>query len=326
MSYIKAISTYVPKKIVTNDEISERFPEWNSEKIFNKIGIAQRFVSADDEFASDLAARAIENLLSEHSIDKTSIDFLLVCTQSPDYQLPSTACLVQEKVGLPISCAALDINQGCSGYIYGLSVADGLIACGNFKNVLLVTVDTYTKYLHPKDKGNITIFGDGATATLISTEGEYRIGKFTLGTDGTGAENLIIRNGGSKKPKTSDTEDLDNYLEMKGGKIFSFIVQYIPPVVLENLKLNNESISSMDLFVFHQANTHILEKVRQELDIPKEKFVLEMLNYGNTVSSSIPLAFKNHLEQNPEKANNKVLFVGFGVGYSWGSVCVEKVI
>lgn len=323
-SYIKAISTYFPKNILTNDAISAQFPEWNSEKILQKIGIEQRYIAQEDEYASDMAAKAVLNLIEEHHLDKNAIDFLLLCTQTPDHILPTTACIVQEKAGLPTSCAALDINQGCSGYIYGLSLASSLIASGNFKNVILVTADTYTKYIHPKDKGNLSIFGDAATATLVSTEGAYCIGKPTLGTDGTGAENLIIRNGGTRSPRNENPDDLDNFVDMKGGKIFNFIVKRTPEVVYNNLKTNNLDIKDIDLFVFHQANTHILNKVREEMEIPEEKFVIEMRYYGNTISSTIPIAFSEHLRKYPQKASEKIQFVGFGVGYSWGAICIKK--
>ena len=323
-SYIKAISTYFPKNILTNDAISAQFPEWNSEKILQKIGIEQRYIAQEDECASDMAAKAVLNLIEEHHLDKNAIDFLLLCTQTPDHILPTTACIVQEKAGLPTSCAALDINQGCSGYIYGLSLASSLIASGNFKNVILVTADTYTKYIHPKDKGNLSIFGDAATATLVSTEGAYCIGKPTLGTDGAGAENLIIRNGGTRSPRNENSDDLDNFVDMKGGKIFNFIVKRTPEVVYNNLKTNHLDIKDIDLFVFHQANTHILNKVREEMEIPEEKFVIEMRYYGNTISSTIPIAFSEHLRKYPQKASEKIQFVGFGVGYSWGAICIEK--
>ena len=323
-SYIKAISTYFPKNILTNDAISAQFPEWDSEKILQKIGIEQRYIAQEDECASDMAAKAVLNLIKEHHLDKNAIDFLLLCTQTPDHILPTTACIVQEKAGLPTSSAALDINQGCSGYIYGLSLASSLIASGNFKNVILVTADTYTKYIHPKDKGNLSIFGDAATATLVSTEGAYCIGKPTLGTDGAGAENLIIRNGGTRSPRNENPDDLDNFVDMKGGKIFNFIIKRTPEVVYNNLKTNNLDIKDIDLFVFHQANTHILNKVREEMEIPEEKFVIEMRYYGNTISSTIPIAFSEHLRKYPQKASEKIQFVGFGVGYSWGAICIEK--
>lgn len=324
MSCIKGVSVYLPEKIVTNDDIVEKFPEWSSHKILEKIGVKQRFIASENEFSSDMAVRAVNRLLVEYQIDKTEIDFLIVCTQSPDYLLPTTACLVQEQVGLSTTCGAIDINQGCSGYIYGLSLANGLIASGNFKNVILVTTDTYSKYIHPTDKGNISIFGDAATATLISTQGDYQIGKFTLGTDGSGKENLLVKNSGTRYNKSNNTDDLDDYLNMKGKNIFAFVMRYVPPVLIENIKINNLKINDIDLFIFHQANTFILENLRREMQIPSEKFVIEMLNFGNTVSSTIPIALKEHLTKYPEKPSNILQLAGFGVGYSWGAVCLFK--
>ncbi|MFJ1366441.1 ketoacyl-ACP synthase III [Capnocytophaga canimorsus] len=324
MSFIKAISTYFPDNIITNDDIVLRFPEWSSQKILNKIGVKQRYVTHENQFTSDIATKAVEKLLTEHNIEKSKIDFLILCTQTPDYLLPTTACIVQHLVGLPTTCASIDLNQGCSGYVYGLSVADGLIASGNFKNVVLVTADVYSKRIHSSDKGNISIFGDAATATLISNEGEYKIGKFTLGTDGSGAENIIIKNSGTRYKQTQNDDDLDNFLQMKGNKVFQFIMKYIPPVIHKNLEKNNLNLENVDLFVFHQANTHILSKLHQEIEIPSDKFVLEMENYGNTVSSTIPIALKAHLQKHPEKPNEVIQLAGFGVGYSWGATCIFK--
>ena len=319
-SFIKAISTYVPSVKITNQDIALRFPEWESEKIFNKIGIKERCIAKDDEFVSDMSVEAIINLAEEHSIDLSIIDYFILCTQSPDYQLPTTACVVQDRVGLSKSCAAIDINQGCSGYIYGLSLASSLVSSGNFKNVLLVTADMYSKAIHSDDKGNISLFGDAATATLVSTEGDYQIGKFTLGSDGSGAENLIIKNGATKNKKDSLIENLDNYLHMNGSAIFDFTAKNIPSLVTSNLNINSLSLEDIDMYVFHQANTFMLNFLRKRIGIDQEKFLLNMENYGNTVSSSIPLAFKDSYSKNLDK----VMFVGFGVGYSWGAVTIFK--
>jgi 3-oxoacyl-[acyl-carrier-protein] synthase-3 len=304
-SYIKALSTYVPSIKITNQNISDQFPEWDSEKIFDKIGIKNRYIAEPNEFVSDMAAKVIENLVEEHNIDLSTIDYFILCTQSPDYQLPTTACVVQDKVGLQKNCAAIDINQGCSGYIYGLSIASSLVSSGNFKNVLLVTADMYSKSIHPTDKGNISLFGDAATATLISTDGNYEIGKFTLGSDGSGAANLIIKNGATKSKKDFVAENLDNYLYMNGSAIFDFTSKNVPSLVNDNLLCNNLSKEEIDMFVFHQANTFMLNFLRKRIGIDPLRFLLNMENYGNTVLS-------------------KVMFVGFGVGYSWGAVTLFK--
>lgn len=319
-SYIKYISTYVPSVKITNQDIAERFPEWDSDKIFEKIGIKERYIAKPDEFVSDMAVKVIQNLAEEHKVDLSEIDYFILCTQSPDYQLPTTACIVQNKVGLNKQCGAIDINQGCSGYIYGLSLASSLVASGNFKNVLLVTADMYSKTIHRDDKGNMSLFGDAATATLISTEGKYEVGKFTLGSDGSGADNLIIKNSATKYKKDLATENLENYLFMNGSAIFDFTAKNVPDLVNDNLKLNNLLKEQVDLYVFHQANTFMLNFLRKRIGITPEKFLLNMENYGNTVSSSIPLAFKTSFDQNFDK----VMFVGFGVGYSWGAVTIFK--
>ncbi len=320
MAFIQHISTYIPEGFISNDEISQRFPDWNSEQIFQKIGIKKRRITNENEFVSDIAVKAINNLLKEYNIDKSTIDYLIICTQSPDYFLPTTACLVQHRVGLHKNCGAIDINQGCSGYIYGISLADALVSSGNFKNVILVTAETYSKYLHESDKGNISLFGDAATATLISNKGLYKIGKFSLGSDGSGAENLIVKNGGSRYPNTQNTEDFDNFLYMNGKEIFNFTAKNIPGLLNDNLLLNQLQLEEIDQFIFHQANTFMLNFLRKKIGIPKEKFLIEMENYGNTVSSTIPIAFKTVFEQQ----NDKVMLVGFGVGYSWGAVCLEQ--
>ena len=182
-AFIKDIAYYLPEKVLTNEQIAEMFPEWSAEKVANKVGITERHISAADETATDMAYKAAEALFAQ-GIDRSCVDFVLLCTQSGDYFLPSSACLLQDRLGLSKHCGALDFNLGCSGYEYGLAMAKGLIMAGIAKNILLLTAETYTKYIHPQDKGNRTIFGDGASASLISTEGFAEIGEFVLGTDG----------------------------------------------------------------------------------------------------------------------------------------------
>jgi 3-oxoacyl-[acyl-carrier-protein] synthase III len=201
--YITAIDYYLPQQTLTNGDLSSLFPEWGVNKIAKKIGIEKRHIAASDEFASDMAINAAEKLFKNHGIQKDTIDFLLYCTQSPDYFLPTTACIIQHKLGIPVTAGALDFNLGCSGYVYGLAMAKGLVSAGIAKNVLLITSETYTKFMHSNDKSNRTIFGDAAAATLVSTEGFAEINDFILGTDGAGAENLIVKNSPKKKMETT---------------------------------------------------------------------------------------------------------------------------
>lgn len=329
-AYIKAISYYLPEKIVTNEELVSEFPEWTVEKIATKVGVNKRHVAGTDETATDLATRAAEKLFSEHpGISRESIDFVLLCTQSPDYFLPSSACIIQDRLGIPTKCGAFDFNLGCSGYVYGLAVAKGLIAGGISHNVLLLTAETYNKYLHPGDKGNRTIFGDAATATVVSTEGLAEIGNFALGTNGAGAENLIVKTGASRNPdKAEDLSFDDNgnpcssdYLFMNGSEIFSFTQKNVPVVVNETLEKNNLAKEDISMYVFHQANSYMLNFLRKKIKITEGKFFVNMAEIGNTVSSSIPIALCDAKEDNLLQGN--VLLCGFGVGYSWGG-CVIK--
>ena len=330
-AYIKAISCYLPEKIVTNEELVADFPEWTVEKITEKVGVRQRHV-AGTETISDMAVKASLRLFEENpEIEKSDIDFVLVCTQSPDYFLPSTACLVQSRLGLTTKCGAFDFNLGCSGYEYGLAVAKGLIEARIAGNILFITSEAYNKHLHPRDKGNRTIFGDAATATLISREGFARIGDFVLGTDGNGAENLIVRTGGMAHPdKAGDlTFDEDgnprssDYLYMNGGEIFSFTLITVPKMVRQTLEKNGLEKDDIDLYVFHQANKFMLNHLRKKLKIEEDKFFLNMENIGNTVSSTVPIALADAKKQGLLKGN--VLIAGFGVGLSWGATVLELV-
>ena len=230
-AYLKHISVYFPESNLTNHDLNEVFPEWSVDKIASKTGINSRHIAATDEFASDMAVKAATSLFKENNIDPSSIDFIILCTQSPDYLLPTTACIIQDRLNIPTSAGAFDFNLGCSGYVYGLGIAKGLIYGGIAKNILFLTAETYSKFIHPSDKSNRTIFGDGATATLIRSEqGFAEIMNFDLGTDGKGAENLIVKRGGVRYPKNNSDEIImdeygnalnDNYLFMNGSEIFT---------------------------------------------------------------------------------------------------------
>ena len=327
---IKAISYYLPERVLDNKKINEDFPEWSIDKISSKTGIYERHISGEDEFTSDMAVTVSKKLFDEHNISPSDIDFVLLCTQSPDYFLPTTACLVQNRLNIPTTAGALDFNLGCSGYIYGLAIAKGLISANIAKNVLLITSESYTKFIHPKDKSNRTIFGDGASATLISTEGFAEILDFELGTDGSGAENLIVKNGAIRHPNLDgvDISDEfnnvknDNCLFMNGSEIFSFTSSSIPPLINKTLEKNKLYIEDINLFILHQANKFILNNLRKKLNISEDKFYIFLENCGNTVSSTIPIAITEAKKEN--KLNGNVLLCGFGVGYSWGS-CIIKI-
>ena len=320
MFRISEIEIYFPEKKVTNEDLQKEFPEWSPEKIFNKVGVKQRYTASAEETVLELAVKASEKLLKK--IDKNEIDFILFCTQSPDYHLPTTACILQDRLGLRKNIGALDFNLGCSGFVYGLSIAKGLIATGVAQNILLVTAETYTKYLRKSDKSNRTIFGDGAAATLIQKDETKENFQFILGTDGSGYDNLIVRNGGGRN-RINKEDEVGNCLYMNGQNIFIFTIEKIPALVKEILEKNNLTKNDVDYYIFHQANAHILRRQREILDIPEEKFYINLEKYGNTVSSTIPIALKDALETGKVKRGQKIMLIGFGVGLSWGATIVE---
>lgn len=330
-AYIKHIEYYLPEKTLTNEELVEQFPEWTIEKVALKVGVYQRHITTENETAGDLAEKAAIKLFEKNQVDPKCIDFILLCTQSPDYFLPSTSCILQHKLGIPTTAGALDYNLGCSGCVYGLSLAKGLITAGIAHNILLLTAETYTKYIHPSDKGNKSIFGDGAAACLVSTEGMAEIGEFILGTDGSGYENLIIKTGAARNKEATgkmvtDFEGhvkYDDFLYMNGGSIFNFTLDTIPPLVKELTIKNHIPENSVDYYVFHQANKFMLNTIRKICMIPKEKFYIDLEKTGNTVSSTIMIGLKEALDKHLIANRMNVMIAGFGVGLSYGGTILK---
>ena len=323
------ISTYFPKTIITNQELQKEFPDWDRASFEKKIGIKQRHVANNNQTALDLAVEAAEKLLSE--FDKTKIDFVLFCTQSPDYYLPTSACIIQNKLRLNKSCGALDFNLGCSGYVYGMSLIKGLLAGNIANNILFITAETYSKHIHKKDRTNRSIFGDAAAATIFTKEDLTKLGEFVLKTDGEGFDRLIVRNGGARFPLEFNPEEISygsenkythNNLYMNGPDIFTFTIENIPVLVEQTLQKNNLKITEIDYFIYHQANAFMLNFLRKKSKIPKEKFFNDLYETGNTVSSSIPIALKKSLDNSVIKSGDKVLLAGFGVGLSWGATVI----
>lgn len=327
---IAAVDYYLPETVLTNEDLSREFPEWSVDKISSKTGIERRHISGPDEYSSDLAIAAGRRLLETRGIDPTSIDYLIVCTQSPDYYLPSTACIVQDALGVPTSAGATDITLGCSGYIYGLGLAKGLIESGQAANVLVITADTYTKFINPADKSVRTIFGDGAAATLITADGDSEsITAITYGTDGAGAKSLIVPNGGLRngagiQPKsdavTRELESSGYDLYMDGPDIFNFTLRVVPGTVDQILEKAGAALEDIDLFVFHQANAFMLDHLRKKLSVPEDKFFVALAESGNTVSSTIPIALAQAERSGALRSGMRVMLLGFGVGLSWGGL------
>jgi 3-oxoacyl-[acyl-carrier-protein] synthase-3 len=321
---LKAIEYVLPENCITNDDLSTEFPNYDFSSFEVKVGIKQRYIVNEDETAFDLALKACEKLFL--SIDRNQIDYILYCTQSPEYFLPTTACILQNKLNLNKNIGAFDFNLGCSGFAYGVSLAKSLIEASQAKNVLLVTAETYSKYLHPKDRSNRAIFGDGATASLISYSEMNNIGDFLFGTDGSGYDKLIVRNGASKNGFDFDPTELqygtdntytDNNLYMNGPEVFNFTNQVIPDFTKQIVEKNGKTLNQISNFIFHQANSFMLNFMRKKLKIEKERFYIDLEDGGNTVSCTIPIALKKYSNNHNITQREDIVIVGFGVGLSW---------
>lgn len=298
----------LPSRIVDNEELVREFPEWTPEKVFSKTGIASRHVVGPDESALDLAERACRDLFAAEKIDPASVDYLILCTQTREFPLPSPACLLQNRLGLATTCGAVSIDHGCSGFVYALSLAKGVLAGQVARRVLVVTAETYTKYLAKEDKSTRAIFGDGAAATLLEAEDAERIGAFAFGTNGAGAEKLIVR---------------DGRLFMDGPEIFNFTLEIVPKTLDAVLAANGMTRNDVDLYVFHQANKFMLDTIRKVNLLPRDKFYVNLETVGNTVSSTIPIALAELKAAGRLQPGMRVVLMGFGVGLSWAATVVR---
>jgi len=330
---IKGIEYCLPTEVLSNEQLAVEYPEWTAAKIKEKTGIQERHITSEGECASDLGVKACKQLFDKEWCRPEDIDYLILCTQSPDHFLPTTACLMQDRLGIPTHAGAIDVNLGCSGFIYCLGLAKGLIDTGQAQNVLVVTAETYSKHIHPGDRSVRTLFGDAAAATLVGQGKRGSMGPFVYGTDGRGGGELIVPSGGSRMPRSLKTAQvvqddqgnsraLDN-LYMNGPEIFTFTLKSVPPLVKTTLLKAGLDLEGVDHVVLHQANQYMLESLRKKMKIPEEKFVISFADCGNTVSSTIPIALKNKLVDGSVKPGQKLLLVGFGVGFSWGAALVE---
>jgi 3-oxoacyl-[acyl-carrier-protein] synthase-3 len=334
---IQSIAYYLPENYLGNAELARSFPNWTEEKIVHKLGIERRPIAAVEQTATDMAVNAAENLFENGCCEPEEIDFLLFCTQSPDYFLPTSACLIHERLGLPKSCGALDFNLGCSGYIYGLSLAKGMIETGSAKKVLFLTSETYSKYINPEDRASRPLFGDAASATLIVTNNQKQlntlIGPFVFGTDGSGADLLIVPAGGHRIPKNHDTATelpdgkgnvrSKEQLKMHGPGIFSFAIDRVPPLVEELLDKTGKKREEIGCYIFHQANKYMLDRLQELCRLEGLNYFNNMMHRGNTVSSSIPIAIVDAWQTGMLKPKQAAMLVGFGVGLSWAGTLIQ---
>lgn len=320
-SAVGPIAVYLPEKVETNDFLKSEHPSWNLDAIFDKTGIRQRHIAADGETSADMAVKAALQLFQTHNIDPESIDYLLLCTQTPDYFLPTSACLVQDRIGMRTTSGALDFNLGCSGFVYGLSLAEGLIRTGDVSRCLLITSETYSKFIDEDDRSLRTIFGDGAAATLLEAVDQPSVHSFSFGTDGTGADTLLVREGGFRLEQDAlrprHKHRWKSRLYMDGPSLISFGVGVIPDVVDSILTRSNLTKDDIDQYLMHQATRKMLEQMQIRLKLDPDKVPIYLEDVGNTVSATIPILI-NHLRESDQLARTDTnMLIGFGVGWSW---------
>lgn len=324
---VRDIAYHLPDYDYSDEVIKAERPDWSIEKVSRLTGIKHRRIAAPDEFASDLAVKAAEKLFASGRLAAGDVDFVILCTMSPDYQLPATACIVQNRLGIPTTSGAFDLNLGCSGYVYGLGVARGLIETGQARNILFLTTEVVSKILHKDDKSGRPIFGDGASATWIGAteaEGEF-IGPFDYGTSGN-IETMGAVGGGARgvrKWMAGEPFTAAESVRMNGPDVFNFTLDVVPGTIQRALGKAGLTLDGVDLFVFHQANRYMMEHLRQKLEVPSEKFSYQLSFCGNTISSTIPIALVAEREAGRLRDGMTLLISGFGVGYSWGTAILR---
>lgn len=334
---IAAIATSVPSNIEENKDL-DIFEEGEADKIIASTGIKRRRVADTQTKTADLCLAAAEKIISKLEWSKEDIECLIFVSQTPDYKLPATSCILQGKLGLSTECYTVDISYGCSGWVYGLSVISSLISTTKMKKGLLLVGETTTKYKSPQDKTAWPLFGDAGTATAIEFSLNAEKMYFNVGTDGVGYKSIIIRDGGARNPYSEKSLDLCEIgkgiyrraldSEMDGFAVFSFGLKRAPKSLQSVLEYSKQTKEEIDYFIFHQANLYMNEKIRKKLDIPLEKVPYSLEDYGNTSSATIPLTICSRCSSDDFKEKRRLLATAFGVGLSWGSVIfsLEKIV
>ena len=318
---IKAIEYVLGKNMETSEELLRDNPDWRIEDIENKTGVKTRFVSGSDETATSLGILAGKKLFSnnEDNISPEEIDALIFVTQSPDYFLPTSACIIQNELGIGKNSLCFDINQGCSGFVYALSNACAYIHSKLAENVLIICGETYTKFIGADDRTNRPLFSDAAAAILVS-KSDKSISGFKLGTNGAGARSLIVEQGAAKSKFDSESSPK---LFMDGSKVFMFTLGEIPKSVKNILKTEGLTSDDIKMFVFHQASKLVIDNLEKKLGLDSNQVFRNYENLGNTVSATIPIALKDLSNRGDMQESEKVLIQGFGVGLSWAGCIIE---
>jgi 3-oxoacyl-[acyl-carrier-protein] synthase III len=329
---IHSIEYYLPENIVTNENLQKDNPSWNLKTITEKSGVYQRHIAGYNETAYDLSIKACEKLFQ--SYDKSNIDGIIYCTQSPDHIMPSNSFLLHNYFGLKNEVFAYDFNHACTGYIYCLAMANAFVKAGMAKEILLVNADTYSKYINPKDRSTRVLFGDGAAATIVKESNERNgIIDIDLCSFGSDYNKFWIPAGGLRLPKSDFTSieikdsggniRTQNDIEMDGFGVWSFINTVVPKQVEMILKRNRVEKKDIDKFIFHQASKMTLKSIMRSMKLNEEQVFINIHNIGNTVSASIPIALKDAIDQDKINIGSTLILSGFGVGLSYGTILME---
>jgi 3-oxoacyl-[acyl-carrier-protein] synthase-3 len=317
-SKISDIQYYLPPKLLSNEDLVFDNPDWRMDDIEKKTGIKYRYICEDAQTSKDIALLACEKIFNSN-VRRSDIDFLIVVTESPEYIAPAMSCDLQNSLGLETSIASFDVNLGCSGFVYGLMIADSILCANNYSNGLLVCVDTYSKYISSNDRTCRPLFSDAASATLITASKKKTVGPFVLGTDGSGYKDLMVKNSGTIKNINTER----NLYFMNGSAVFMFTMRVVPKAVNDLLIKEKCNTEDIDLFVFHQASKLVIDNLKRLLKLSNEKVFENYQLVGNTVSSSIPIALSQAKSAKKIKKGSVVMLVGFGVGLSWGATIIR---
>ncbi|WXR61920.1 beta-ketoacyl-ACP synthase III [Peptostreptococcaceae bacterium AGR-M142] len=320
---IIGIGSYLPEKIMTNKDL-EQIVDTNDEWIRTRTGIEKRRIATEKEATSDLSLEASKRALESANIKAEDLDLVIVATITPDMSFPSTACIVQDKLGAK-NAGAFDLTAACSGFIYGISIAKQFVEAGVYKNILVIGAETMTKILDWKDRNTCVLFGDGAGAVVVSTvEDDEGIKNVTLGSDGSGGSVLNKPAGGSRMPVTHEAlENRMNYLKMDGSEVFKFAVRKMAAETKKVLEEANINVEDIDMIIPHQANIRIIEGAAKRLKVSLDKMHINLHEYGNMSAASIPVALDEAYKKGKIKKKDKIVLVGFGAGLTWGASYIK---
>jgi 3-oxoacyl-[acyl-carrier-protein] synthase-3 len=329
------IASHLPNQVVTNAGLAAAHPAWDMDRVAKRAGILSRHIASPAETALDLGVAASRALIDRHPGLMDQIDGIIFCTQTPDYLLPPNACVLHRELGLRDEVLALDTSLACSGYVYSLALAEGLIVAGTCTNVLVVTADTYSRLINPGDRAARTLFGDGAAATWVRATTDDRSGLLDVlcATSGSGFEKFFVPAGGARIPRSADTARkkvdqsgnvrTDEDIHMDGLGVLSFVRAKVPTQVRTLLDRGGIAVADLDLVVFHQASKLALDALTRALKLPEDKVFRNMASIGNTVSASIPISLEQARAEGAIAPGSLVLLCGFGVGLSWASALVR---